>query len=361
MRHPDEGLLRRLLDEPAGVAAPDREHVAGCERCLAEVGEIRRDAELVRTALATDLEPDVDLTGAWHRLTTSADGVRSPSAATPIGRRRGRTLRRPVVVAVAAALVMTGAGAAAANGWLEIFRTERIAAVSFDPADLNALPDLAAYGDVAVTGDPEIREVTTRAAAETATGLGLPEPTTLPSGVDGAPTYHVADEVSVTFTFSADRVEAAAADAGEELPPLPADLDGTRVRLSAGPGAAAVWPHASGVPALIVGRAVAPTASSTSGVTFETMRDVLLSLPGVPDDVARALRTFNADGSTLPLPVPADQVETSSADVDGDDATVFRTRDGTVAAVAWVDDGVMTVVAGPLGDDEVLAVARSLE
>ena len=29
MRHPTEGLLRRLVDEPAGVADADREHVAG--------------------------------------------------------------------------------------------------------------------------------------------------------------------------------------------------------------------------------------------------------------------------------------------------------------------------------------------
>jgi len=35
-----------------------------------------------------------------------------------------------------------------------------------------------------------------------------------------------------------------------------------------------------------------------------------------------------ADGSTLPLPVPADQVTTTSAQVDGVSATVLTTRDG---------------------------------
>ena len=32
MRHPTEGVLRRLVDEPAGVADADRAHVADLRR-----------------------------------------------------------------------------------------------------------------------------------------------------------------------------------------------------------------------------------------------------------------------------------------------------------------------------------------
>jgi hypothetical protein len=115
-----------------------------------------------------------------------------------------------------------------------------------------------------------------------------------------------------------------------------------------------------GVPALVVGRAVAPTAFS-SGVPFEAVRDYLLSLPGLPDDVAEQLRAFAADGSTLPLPVPADQVATRSDEVNGESATVLTARDQTMAAVVWVDGGVVTVVAGSLDADEVLSIARDLQ
>ena len=38
MRHPSEGVLRRLVDEPAGVTDADRSHVASCPTCLAELG-----------------------------------------------------------------------------------------------------------------------------------------------------------------------------------------------------------------------------------------------------------------------------------------------------------------------------------
>ena len=58
--------------------------------------------------------------------------------------------------------------------------------------------------------------------------------------------------------------------------------------------------------------------------------------------------------------MPADQVETTTADVAGVPATVLTTRDSALAAVVWVDDGVVTAVAGSLDADEVLAVARGL-
>ncbi len=131
------------------------------------------------------------------------------------------------------------------------------------------------------------------------------------------------------------------------------------MRLAAGPGVAEVWKSGNGLPALVVGRVVAPTAYS-SGVPFTVLRDYLLSLPGLPEPVAEQLRTFTADGSTLPLPVPADEVTTRQDSVNGMPATVLQTRDRTLAAVTWVDGGKITVVAGSLDPTEVLTIARQL-
>jgi hypothetical protein len=322
---------------------------------------MREDAALVDAALATAGGADVDVAAAWQRLSTAASAPGPGRAAAPPRAGRARAvLRRPVVAALAVAVVLTGAGTAAAGGWLEIFQTERIAPVSLTPDDLIALPDLDAYGDVTVSGDGAVmHEVDDAAAAAADTGLDVPEVTALPRGVTGEPVYQVGDEVSATFTFSADRAAQAAAEAGETLPAPPPGLDGSRVRLVAGPGVAQLWSSSAGAPALLVGRAIAPRAFS-SGVPFQTVRDYLLSLPGLPEDVATQLRTFTADGSTLPLPVPADEVTTSSAEVNGEPATVLSTRDRTMAAVVWVDDGVVTAVAGALDTDEVLSVAREL-
>jgi hypothetical protein len=122
---------------------------------------------------------------------------------------------------------------------------------------------------------------------------------------------------------------------------------------------AAIWSQPTGVPTLVVARVVAPRVYS-SGVPFETVRDYLLSLPGLPDGLADQLRDLSADAATLPLPVPAELVTSSTADVGGIEATVLTSRDGLFAAVVWVQDGMITGVAGSLSDEELLLVARGL-
>jgi hypothetical protein len=332
--HLSPSVLRRLLDEPGGVGDRDRSHAARCPRCL-------------------------DALAAMHGADADADRTAPELTRGPVPRRRLRAAwRHPAAAACAVGSLVVGAGTAAATDWLPIFRTEELAPVRWSAADLIGLPDLRAFGDVEVTGLGDGHDVADAAAAAAATGLDVPEVTVLPRGVSGDPEHHVVGEVTATFTFSTEPATAAATELGATLPPPPAGLDGSSVRLEAGPGWAATWAPA-GRPTLVVARAVAPTASS-SGVELDAARDYLLSLPGVPADVAAQLRPFGADGATLPLVVPTDRVTTSSADVHGVPATVLATRDRTMAAVVWVDGGAVTVVAGALDVDEVLSVARGL-
>src|SRR4051794_41929072 len=83
MRHPTDGTLRRLLDEPAGVPDPDRQHVAGCPVCLAGLAEARQAASVTAAALDTDVVTHVD--PGWLRLTaaTSAPTPAPTPAAAP--------------------------------------------------------------------------------------------------------------------------------------------------------------------------------------------------------------------------------------------------------------------------------------
>jgi hypothetical protein len=357
MRHPTDGTLRRLVDEPVGVPDADREHVAGCPVCLAGLAAARSDAALAAGTLAASDPVDID--AGWQRLTAAVAAEERRPAPVHAAPRRRALLRRPLVAVFGVALVLAGGTAAAATDWLQIFRTEQIQAVNVTESDLVALPDLSAYGDVQVTQAPDLHPVPDAAAAGDATGLAVPEVAALPEGVTGDPTYLASGQVSAEFTFSADKAAQAALEHGQTLPPPPPGLDGSRFRLTAGPGVAQIWGEDRGVPALVVARAVAPAAFS-SGVPFETARDYLLSLPGIPADLADQLRSFDGTGTTLPLPVPARFVTTAHAEVNGHDATVLTSRDGLLAGVVWVEDGVVTAVAGSVSADEVLSVASDL-
>jgi hypothetical protein len=330
--------------------------------CLRDLEAARTDADAAASILTAAAAGDVDVDAGWTRLsrTPHSPGRRRRTTAATARRGRWRSgLRRPAVAALGAAVVLTGAGVAAATDWLPIFHTEQVAAVPVNTAELNQLPDLSAYGDLQVSGDGAPEQVADAATAHDRTGLAVPRVGDLPRGVTGDPVYEVGSQVSATFTFSAAKAGEAASATGQELPPVPPGLDGSKVRLQAGPGVAEVWKQTSGVPTLVVARLVAPTADS-SGVPFDTVRDYLLSLPGLPAGLAAQLRAFPADASTLPLPVPADLVTTSSADVAGSEASVLTSRDGIMSAVVWVNDGVLTGVGGSLSADEVLAVARGL-
>jgi hypothetical protein len=357
MRHPSEGVLRRLVDEPAGVTDDERAHVAGCATCLRGLDVARADAQLVGSALAAPAIRDVDTDTAWARLsTTTAAPVRQASA----GRARwGTAMRRPAIAALSAVVLVTGAGVAAANDWLPIFQTERVDPVEVTSTDLVQVPDLSAYGDLEITQEPETAQVADAKAALDRTGLAVPTVTDLPEGVTGDPAYQTAGTMSATFTFSAAKAAQAAAAEGEVLPLPPAGLDGSSLRLEAGPGVAAMWSQPTGVPTLVVARVVAPKVYS-SGVPFDTVKNYLLSLPGLPDSLADQLRDLSADGGTLPLPVPAELVTSYTTDVGGVEATVLESRDGLFAGVVWVEDGVMTGVAGSLSADELLSVASGL-
>ncbi|TMR09026.1 hypothetical protein ETD86_45245 [Nonomuraea turkmeniaca] len=358
MRHPTDGTLRRLLDEPAGVADADREHVAGCPVCLSGLAAAQEDAELTAAALSVEFAADVD-TG-WRRLSraVAAEGRAGPATAAPARRWRA-ALRNPVVAVFGVVILLTGAGAAAAADWLQIFRTEQITPVTAPRADLIKMPELSAFGEVEVIEDIDIRKVADAAAARKATGLSVPRVGALPRGVTGEPTYHVLGRVSGVFTFSAAKSAQTAAAAGKTAPPPPPGLDGSRFRLVAGPGLAAVWSEGRPMPALMVARAVAPTAYS-AGVPFATARDYLLSLQVLPENVASQLRSFSGDGTTLPLFQSVEQLTTSTAEVGGVPATVLTSQGGTMAGVVWADGGVVTAVAGSLSADEVLSVARGL-
>jgi hypothetical protein len=357
MRHPSEGVLRRLVDEPAGVTDDDRAHVAACSQCRTALETTRAETRLVDAALASSAPVDTD--AAWARFATSTAAAPRPAVAV-VGRSRWRpAIRRPAIAALGAVVLLTGAGVAAANDWLPIFQTQRLNPVEVTSTDLVAVPDLSAYGDLEVTKQPDHQQVPDAATAHQRTGLDVPEVAALPAGVTGDPSYEVAGTISATFTFSAAKAAQAASAAGKVVPPPPVGLDGSRLRLDAGPGVAAVWSQPTGVPTLVVARIGAPKVFS-SGVPFETVRDYLLSLPGMPAGLAAQLRDLSADGGTLPLPVPAELVTSSTADVNGTQATVLNSRTGLFAGVVWVKNGVMTGVAGSLSADELLSVARDL-
>ena len=117
MRHPSEGTLRRLVDEPDGVTVTDREHVTGLHACLASLAAVR-DRASRRPAPSTSGTGSTSR-AAGHRLAhaVAIDGRRRARPPGPAPRWRS-TLRSPAVAAVGVlALVAAPEPPRQATGW----------------------------------------------------------------------------------------------------------------------------------------------------------------------------------------------------------------------------------------------------
>jgi hypothetical protein len=367
--HPTDGALRRALDEPASLPDADRAHVASCHRCQQTLAHATADREFAQSTLSVEDEADLSLDARWQRLqeSVSAQSV-ATSPATGAPPRRRRFHRATVLTAAGAVLVIGGATAAAANDWLPVFHTESVAPVTISTSSMSDLTDIAgavnlsglsAYGHWRELSRPQLRSVQSAAVAQQRSGLTLAPLTDLPTGVTGDPSYHVVGQQSAVFQFSAQKAKQAVAAAGGTLPALPPELDGAQLRLQAGPAVVRVWQQTAGIPSLVVAEIGAPTAE-TSGASLNVLRDALLSLPGMPPELAAQLRAVTSDGTTLPIPIPQDLFTSSSTTVAGAAATLIQSKDGTLTGVIWVSDGVVRVVGGPLSESEVMSVANQL-
>jgi hypothetical protein len=120
------------------------------------------------------------------------------------------------------------------------------------------------------------------------------------------------------------------------------------------------FPGRDGGPAVLVGKAGMLGVDTEGGASLEELREVVLGLPGLPAETVAELRSIGDWRTTLPIPVPTDQVRSRPTTVNGAEALSFADQTGRLHALLWQRDGHIWGVAGVLGTDEARDVADSL-
>jgi hypothetical protein len=402
---PDLGALRASLDDaPAGTATALRDHVHACPACADALAELQRNAELAAPAIALtapgDPLSDPAVEAALTRLTqrrARLAAARAAAATSPAGpadldpdsvpapvpparRRRLAGLgarTRGIAAALVAAAVLTGlvatpGGRAAAAGFLGQFRSQRIQAVPIDAGQAtqidSLLTDLVDSGvftgdqrQVGDLGQPEA--VADLAAAGRLAGFAVPavDPAVLPAGVRPTPRRILVSRArEVRITFDRDRALAYLRAHGRPGAQLPERYDGTRLVMHVPAAVVQQFAGRDGAPALLVGKAGMLALDTEGGASLEELRQVVLGLPGLPPELAARLRAIDDWRTTLPLPVPTDQVRWQPATVGGAEALSFADQTGRLHALLWQRDGHIWGVAGVTGAGETRHVADSL-
>jgi hypothetical protein len=369
VRHLNDGTLRRIHDEPLALTALDQAHFDGCTECKARFEAIANTARATTALLALPgfmPEPAAALKTVQARI-RKEEAARPPrwyerwlDRTSP----RWRPMATPAVAVLFAAILVTGAAATGvAQSLFRIFEPHSIAAVQVSPSDFGGSNVLLDYGPVKWLPEaPTLRQLSDPTAAQTASGLPVLMPASLPRGVSGPVTFGVASHATGSLTFDAQRLRASAASKGVHVNPMPASINGSTLIVNGGPALVEVWglSASSGqaqVPTLVIAQTRIPTVDSTGGTTAQ-LEDYLLSQPGVPPDIAAQLRAIKDPSTTLPIPIPKGLATTEPVQVNGVSGLLIKAVLG--AGVVWEKNGVIYAVGGQLTSDQVLAIATSL-
>jgi hypothetical protein len=396
---PDLGALRASLDDvPAGTPTAPPDHLRACPSCADTLAELQRNAELAAPAIAltapADPPSDAALEAALARLEQRRDRLAAARAATatgapdpapapavPLARRRrlaglgART--RAVAAGLVAAAVLTGVmatpgGRAAAASFLGQFRSQRLQVVSLDTGQLTQSASFAndLVGTGVFSGDvgkvdslARVEPAPDLAAAGRMAGFAVPavDPSVLPGGVGPTPQRILVSRArEVRITFDRDRALAYLRAHGRPDARLPERYDGTRLVVHVPAAVVQQFAGRDGGPALLVGKAGMLALDAEGGASLAELRQVVLGLPGLPAGVASQLRDIGDWRSTLPLPVPTDQVHARPVTVAGTEGLAFADQGGRLHAVVWQRDGYLWGVAGILRADQARHVADSL-
>ncbi|HEY8687490.1 MAG TPA: hypothetical protein VIO57_17960 [Chloroflexota bacterium] len=366
MRHLNDGILRRLVDEPFAIADSQKEHLAGCETCEGRYLRIQMDARETRAALdlpsyaphvATALAHVTDRT---RSVEPARAGRRSPVWHRPAVRRvLGTALAACVVVG---AVTLTPAGSMA-QSFVTIFQPSGVKAVQLTSLDIKSLTQLRHYGTISAPKRLSNQPTTSVASASTLSGMKVLAPAPLPSGVPSTASYTVSPGGMASFTFSSAKAHTWAAKSGKTLPAMPPRIDGSTIDVTVGATVVTTYggcvAGCSTLPALVIGQMVAPHVAST-GADLKQLEDYVFSLPGTSQQLATELRSINDPTSTLPIPVPSSFAHADPVSIQGVQGEAIGDNTGVGSLVVWEKDGVVYAVGGALPLSQVESIANSL-
>lgn len=152
MTHVDPEILALLAVDGGAGAEPEREHVAQCAECQAELASL---AEVVARARRANLDPEFTLTQpppeVWARITSELAAPQQ-TAPAPAGPARRPWWRTPVAVALAGLLIGGGAAIAAE----QLARHQPAASTVVASVTLHPLPQFPQWR--AASGTAELQQ-----------------------------------------------------------------------------------------------------------------------------------------------------------------------------------------------------------
>jgi len=252
---------------------------------------------------------------------------------------------------------------------LQSFRVQRFVAISFDSSQpMRALPDLAAFGTVTEISHGRMRAAASAQEAGNLAGLTVRLPASETASRE--PQFMVIEPSSMSFTFDVERAREHLAAIGETSFQINDRFDGAVLsaaipavvvaQFGGRPGRFAPGPEMFGPESLVVIQGRSPSAHVSGRVDLADMRQLLLSMPGLPPETAAQLRAIDDWTTTMPIPVPRNIGVAHDVQVNGRPGLAIADNTGAGGVILWTQGGAVYAVAGGKTADELLRIASTL-
>ncbi|MGI9952264.1 zf-HC2 domain-containing protein [Moorellaceae bacterium AZ2] len=376
---PDEGLLQAFLDGELDVAqaikvAGHLRRCAACRERAAVLEEVKREAssalEVYRRATASVVcprrVPQKVLLPSGN--SSSSNGLVKALGATNNKVRRVRDMvfkhkwASGLAVAALALIFLLGwtPGRTLASQFLSIFRMEKVQVVKFTPQDVAELErllngqagevDIENFGQVEVTQPGQRLQVIDPSRIAELTGL---EPR-IPEVLAGMEREEILVDrgMVIKITPDVEKINAYLQEHGNVL--LPESLKGQSFVLKVPP---AVEVRYKGPVELLIAGDL--TIEAPAGVDVPALRQALLGLPLLPDNLRRQLGAIDDWQHTLPIPDTQD-LAAREVTVNGNQGVYVSRDDKSRGVLVWRQDNSWWAIEGlPL--EEALKAAAEVK
>jgi hypothetical protein len=393
----DLGQLEEYMDGESTLEQSSEisAHLLECHRCRERLEGIRQAARLVKHRLDAWMgqEAPVPTEGeaAWESIISRAQlketeedyqslknrhiGVRNALKVTlgrevkdMIKKHRAAATAAVVLLALGIALSFGPVRGAAAN-FLAVFRADQIKTVSLSIDDLRGIEQALQQGgrniDLEQFGRVEIKEdirytSSTLAEAAKKVDFKLLQPGKL-TGFD-QPQVRYSNSASADLTLKVDNVNRILQSLKSQSL-LPEELDQKTFTLSIPASVVMTCDSAGQQGPLTIVQSRSPELRVPDGVDIDAVRQALLGLPILPEQLKRQLSAISDWQHTLVVP----DVNGSSQNVtvQGVPGVIMQNPDpGSVSnsdkCLVWIKDGVIYVVQGRVTSEQALEAANSL-
>ena len=279
------------------------------------------------------------------------------------------------LAAVLVALLLLPNSGALANQLLSLFRVQQFQAVQVTRQDVKTLssrpiPTFDDLGTLQIQSNSlRTHENLTEAQAAQMVNFSILTPNSLPQGISGTPDFSVIGAGHGTFTFNTSKAHAYFIKNGYGNVNIPANLDGATFDVTTTAGVVIAYGNQT-VTQFMVVEFPSPVVRATGSASLQELRDVALSLPGLPPQLVAQLRQIDLNSGVVPLPIPTG-IDSQSITVHGTTGLLLTSNISTTipqlkkfpagSAVVWQTHGIIYAVGGTVSNtNQLLNSANSL-